>query len=144
MDADKNKKSYLPRSWGSGREERHENSSAIADDIQRDSQENDAAEIESSKAVLQSSRDIDSVGDQCDQSEKAEEGSEEDVSTKARILEVPTKACPSAQTIVENIDFDVERVPNPPDPRPSTTTWPILWRTCNGQKISDHAESKST
>ena len=111
MDADKNKKSYLPRSWGSGREERHEDSSAIADDIQRDSQENDAAEIESSKAVLQSSIDIDSVGDQCDQSEKAEEGSEEDVSTKARILEVPTKACPSAQTIVENIDFDVERVP---------------------------------
>jgi cell fate regulator YaaT (PSP1 superfamily) len=120
MDADKNKKSYLPRSWGSGREERHEDSSAIADDIQRDSQENDAAEIESSKAVLQSSIDIDSVGDQCDQSEKAEEGSEEDVSTKARILEVPTKACPCAQTIVENVDFDVERVPQtPPDTEPS-------------------------
>ncbi|MGO9120601.1 MAG: stage 0 sporulation family protein [Desulfomonilaceae bacterium] len=111
MDSDKTKKSYLPRSWGTGREEKREDSSVITGDIQNDSPKNDSAESDSPKPVLQSSRDIGIVSDQHDQSEKAEAGSDEDVSTKARILEVPTKASSSAQTIVEDADSDVERVP---------------------------------
>ena len=111
MDSDKTKKSYLPRSWGSAREEKREDSSVITGDIQNDSPKNDAAESDSPKPILQSSRDIDSVTDQYDQSEAAEAENDEDGSTKARILEVPTKASSSAQTIVEDAGSDVERVP---------------------------------
>jgi cell fate regulator YaaT (PSP1 superfamily) len=111
MDSDKTKKSYLPRSWGSGREEKREDSSDITRDMQDDSPKNDAAESDSPKPVLQDSRDIDSVPDQCDESEMAEADSDDDASTKARILEVPTKASSSAQTIIEEADSDVDRVP---------------------------------
>ncbi len=111
MDPEKTKTSYLPRSWGAGREEKREDSSVKTGDVQSDSPKNDTAEKDSPKPVLQSSRDIDGVGDQCDQSGNADAENDVDGSTKARILEVPTKASPPAQAIVEDADSDVERVP---------------------------------
>ena len=94
MDSDKAKKdaSYLPRSWGSDREERRTESQPQAPEIPDDSSGDRAAVIDSARADFQESTEGCSGDFQPDESGRDDPGPaerEDDEPTKAHILETP-------------------------------------------------------
>ncbi len=103
MDSDKPKNSYLPRSWGSGREEKKTDNIPIPDE-EVDAQENIKLRSEPPTRVLESS-DLVTIDNRNNISEDdSDREIDEYEPIKAQILETPIKTSPVRQVSVSDID----------------------------------------
>ncbi len=110
MDTDKTKKSYLPRRWGSVREGKREDGASPTNETQDNTTTNEAVEADSKQPFLQSLAEDDSLGTQPDQHGDDNTYTDEDESTKARILEVPNRTSSPAQAMLDHADSYVQPV----------------------------------
>ena len=105
MDSDKTKKdaSYLPRSWGSDREERRAENRPQAPETPDDGSGAGAAAVNSENVGFRESTAVGSAGPNADEAGKADSGPadhEDDEPAKAHILETPLKMFEPTQTAV--------------------------------------------
>ncbi len=142
MDPDKTKKSYLPRSWGTGREEKREDSSVATSDIKDDSPGNLFPDSEVTKSVLQSSEEDDTIGAQPDQSGNVDADNDEGESTKARILEAPIRTSSPAPAILDEADSDAKRVSETPSHIESSESAPEYNNSAQPAPHVQRAEDK--